>query len=98
MAASINGDVADHEGDEKAPLLNVSYSSSTESDHILYEYEKLPDGKTSVVGAAFIVGNAAIGGGLLAVPYAFYSAGGVISGSLLEAVSSINASMKSPSG
>lgn len=88
MAASVNGDGAD-KGDEQEPLLNVGNNSSSKSDSVLYEYEdRLPDGKTSVVGAAFIVGNAAIGGGLLAVPYAFYSAGGAISGSLLEAVSS----------
>ena len=85
MAASVNSD----EDNEQEPLLNVGNNSTSKSEHYSYQYEdKLPDGRTSVVGAAFIVGNAAIGGGLLAVPYAFYSAGGAIGGSLLEAVSS----------
>lgn len=101
MAASVNGDKGrDGEQeceDEQEPLLSVGNNSASKYEHHLYHDEdKLPDGNTSVVGAAFIVGNAAIGGGLLAVPYAFYSAGGAVGGSLLEAVSFLNANILSP--
>ena len=95
MAASVNGDQECE--DEQEPLLNVGNNSASKSEHHVYQNEdKFPDGNTSVVGAAFIVGNAAIGGGLLAVPYAFYSAGGAVGGSLLEAVSFLNANTLSP--
>ena len=101
MAASVNGDIGrdgDQEcEDEQEPLINVGNNSASKSEYHVYQNEdKFPDGNTSVVGAAFIVGNAAIGGGLLAVPYAFYSAGGAVGGSLLEAVSFLNANALSP--
>lgn len=89
MDASVNGEVNYDKEDEQEPLISVGNKSTHKSELHLHEHEEeLPDGNTSVVGAAFIVGNAAIGGGLLAVPYAFYSAGGAIGGSLIEAVSS----------
>lgn len=50
------------------------------------EESKLSTGKSSAFGAVFIVINAALGAGLLAFPLAFYSAGGVIPGILIEIV------------
>ncbi|TSM20291.1 putative sodium-coupled neutral amino acid transporter 7 [Bagarius yarrelli] len=46
-----------------------------------------PPGRTSALGAVFIVVNAALGAGLLNFPAAFYMAGGVVSGVVLQMVS-----------
>ncbi|XP_072374731.1 sodium-coupled neutral amino acid transporter 7 isoform X2 [Scyliorhinus torazame] len=45
------------------------------------------EGSTSASGAVFIVVNAALGAGLLNFPYAFFVAGGVVSGIILLLVS-----------
>ena len=80
--------MADNYNEEKALLRTSSVmSSGSYFPEPALPDEKKPDGKTSVLGAAFIVSNAALGAGLLAMPYAFWSAGGVISGLLIEAVS-----------
>ena len=47
---------------------------------------RLPEGKTSVFMAIFLVVNAALGAGLLAFPLAFYMTGGFVSGILMELV------------
>lgn len=47
----------------------------------------LPQGQTSPLGAIFIIINAALGGGLLTFPVAFYSAGGILPALLVMAVS-----------
>ena len=54
-----------------------------------WEIRTLPRGTSSAFGAVFIVVNAALGAGLLALPQAFYSAGGVAYGLLIELVSSV---------
>lgn len=41
-----------------------------------HQRNRLPQGSSSLFGAAFIVVNASLGAGLLAFPFAFYSAGG----------------------
>lgn len=48
--------------------------------------ENFKDNTTSPAGAIFVLINAALGGGLLAFPYAFWSAGGIVVGLLLQAV------------
>lgn len=50
-----------------------------------WEMRRLPKGTSSPLGAVFIVVNAALGAGLLAFPFAFYSAGGVAAGVAIEA-------------
>ncbi|GAA6080625.1 putative sodium-coupled neutral amino acid transporter 7, partial [Tachysurus ichikawai] len=45
---------------------------------------KQPQGRTSALGAVFIVVNAALGAGLLNFPAAFYMAGGVVAGVVLQ--------------
>ena len=52
-----------------------------------WEIRTLPRGSSSAIGAIFIVVNAALGAGLLAFPQAFYNAGGVVYGVLIEVVS-----------
>lgn len=52
-----------------------------------WEIRTLPRGTSSPVGAVFIVVNAALGAGLLAFPQAFYNAGGVPYGVIIELVS-----------
>lgn len=47
---------------------------------------RLPDGKTSIFWAIFLVVNAALGAGLLAFPLSFYMTGGIVSGILIELV------------
>lgn len=42
-----------------------------------HQGNRLPQGSSSLFGATFIVVNASLGAGLLAFPFAFYSAGGV---------------------
>ena len=42
-----------------------------------HQGNQLPQGSSSLFGATFIVVNASLGAGLLAFPFAFYSAGGV---------------------
>ena len=60
-----------------------------QSDLFFYPWEirTLPRGTSSAIGAIFIVVNAALGAGLLAFPQAFYNAGGVPYGVLIEVVS-----------
>lgn len=48
--------------------------------------EGLPEGKTSIFFAIFLVVNAALGAGLLAIPLSFYMTGGIVSGILIELV------------
>ncbi|KAK3533887.1 hypothetical protein QTP70_032996 [Hemibagrus guttatus] len=59
--------------EEKAPLLVPAHAQS-----------KQPQGQTSALGAVFIVVNAALGAGLLNFPAAFYMAGGVVAGVVLQ--------------
>ena len=54
-----------------------------------WEMTRLSPGKSSAIGAVFIVVNAALGAGLLSFPLAFYSAGGYIQGIAIELVSLI---------
>lgn len=65
--------------DEKTSLIGLS-GFRKESSLMYSTKEKLPDGKTSVIGAAFIVSNAALGAGMLSVPYAFWTTGGPYAG------------------
>ena len=51
------------------------------------EMRELPQGKSSAIGAVFIIINAALGAGLLTFPSAFYSAGGVVEGIAVQVVS-----------
>lgn len=46
----------------------------------------LPEGNTSIFWAIFLVVNAALGAGLLAIPLSFYMTGGIVSGILIELV------------
>lgn len=80
---------------EKDPLL--AKSSVQESDeeinlltysHWQYQH-RLPPGKSSLFGATFIVVNAALGAGLLAFPFAFQAAGGILPAVAITAVSSL---------
>ena len=48
--------------------------------------EKLNNNTTSLGGAIFVLINAALGGGLLAFPSAYWSSGGFIMGLILQAV------------
>ena len=48
---------------------------------------QLEKGKSSAFGGVFILVNAALGAGLLAFPFAFYSAGGAIEGMAIQLVS-----------
>ncbi|XP_034164583.1 sodium-coupled neutral amino acid transporter 7 [Pangasianodon hypophthalmus] len=59
--------------EEKEPLLVAPHAQS-----------KQTQGKTSPYGAVFIVVNAALGAGLLNFPAAFYMAGGVVAGVVLQ--------------
>lgn len=52
-----------------------------------WEMRRLSQGTSSPLGAIFIIVNAALGAGLLAFPFAFYSAGGVVAGIVIQAVS-----------
>jgi len=55
--------------------------------HKLNNSEKLKDNSTtSPAGAIFVLINAALGAGMLAFPYAFWSSGGVAIGFLLQTV------------
>ena len=54
-----------------------------------WEIRTLPKGTSSAFGAVFIIVNAALGAGLLALPQAFYNAGGVTYGVLIEVVSCV---------
>ena len=47
---------------------------------------RLPEGKTSVFWAIFLVVNAALGAGLLTFPLSFYMTGGYIYGIVIELV------------
>ena len=60
------------------PLLRTHGPNNAEN------YSK--DNTTSPAGAVFVLINAALGGGLLAFPYAFWSAGGIVVGLLLQTV------------
>ena len=71
---------------EKAPLVTVPDFKKSDSIQSTDAKSKLPDGKTSVIGAAFIVSNAALGAGMLSVPYAFWTTGGPLAGLLVEIV------------
>ena len=57
-----------------------------------WEIRTLPRGTSSAFGAVFIIVNAALGAGLLAFPQAFYNAGGVTYGVLIEVVSCVHMS------
>ncbi|XP_027008018.1 putative sodium-coupled neutral amino acid transporter 7 [Tachysurus fulvidraco] len=59
--------------EEKVPLLVAPHVQP-----------KQPQGRTSALGAVFIVVNAALGAGLLNFPAAFYMAGGVVAGVVLQ--------------
>ncbi|MCJ8738046.1 hypothetical protein PDJAM_G00031170 [Pangasius djambal] len=59
--------------EEKEPLIVAPHAQS-----------KQTQGKTSPYGAVFIVVNAALGAGLLNFPAAFYMAGGVVAGVVLQ--------------
>lgn len=48
---------------------------------------RLPEGKTSIFWAIFLVVNAALGAGLLAFPLSFHMTGSIVSGILIELVS-----------
>ena len=48
--------------------------------------KQLPEGKTSIFWAIFLVVNAALGAGLLAFPLSFYMTGGIIQGIMIELV------------
>ena len=48
--------------------------------------DRLPEGKTSIFWAIFLVVNAALGAGLLAFPLSFYMTGGIVVGILVELV------------
>ena len=65
--------------------------SDAKSDLFFYPWEirTLPRGNSSAIGAVFIIVNAALGAGLLAFPQAFYNAGGVPYGVLIEVVSCV---------
>ena len=47
---------------------------------------RLPEGKTSIFWAIFLVVNAALGAGLLTFPLSFYMTGGIVSGIVIELV------------
>lgn len=47
---------------------------------------RLPEGKTSIFWAIFLVVNAALGAGLLAFPLSFYMTGSILLGILIELV------------
>jgi len=61
------------------PLLRTKAASEIE--------EAKKNTTTSPFGSIFVLINAALGGGLLAFPYAFWSSGGVAIALILEAVS-----------
>ena len=74
---------------EKAPLVTVPGFKKDDSIQSIQSTDaksRLPDGKTSIIGAAFIVSNAALGAGMLSVPYAFWTTGGPLAGLLVEIV------------
>lgn len=52
-----------------------------------YHDRRIPQGKSSALGAIFVVTNAAMGAGMLSFPYAFYLAGGWYWGLTVEMVS-----------
>ena len=54
--------------------------------HRLDNAEKLNNNTTSLGGAIFVLINAALGGGLLAFPNAYWSSGGFVMGLILQAV------------
>ena len=64
--------------------------TSSEVYYSREEMRKLPPGTSSFFGAVFIVINAALGAGLLAFPFAFNSAGGVVEGITIEFVSELS--------
>lgn len=72
--------------EESQPLLVGKGSVQERASTQLLEVRQ-PHGKTSPLGAIFIVINAALGAGLLAFPLAFYSAGGILPGLLVMIVS-----------
>lgn len=51
---------------------------------------EIPTGKTSLLGAIFVVTNAAMGAGMLSFPYAFYLAGDWYWGISLEVVRALH--------
>ena len=67
-------------------IQEVMLTNEVRSSNGFVKPTQLSQGKSSPFGAVFIVVNAALGAGLLTFPLAFYSAGGVLHGILIEAV------------
>lgn len=92
---AINSDVEDlggdgsHDAGERAWLLQ---SPSVDSVRGL-KSDGEGSGGVSCLGAVFIVVNAALGAGLLNFPAAFYMAGGVLSGVMLQMVRELSPDM-----
>ena len=72
--------------DEKQSLVTLNGSKMNNSVQYFGTSDRLPDGKTSILGATFIISNAALGAGLLTVPYAFFNTGGPWVGLAVETV------------
>ena len=73
--------------EETRPLLGGKGSVQEDGSSELLQVRQMPQGKTSPLGAIFIIINAALGAGLLAFPVAFYSAGGILPALLVMMVS-----------
>ncbi|XP_041047376.1 putative sodium-coupled neutral amino acid transporter 7 isoform X2 [Carcharodon carcharias] len=84
--ATVNSDLQDwgqtEEAGEKASLLQNPLTTEQ------LRSSSKREGDTPAYGAVFIVVNAALGAGLLNFPYAFFVAGGVVAGIVLQLASS----------
>ena len=72
---------------QEAVVPNDEADNASQLFYYPWEIRTLPKGTSSAFGAVFIVVNAALGAGLLAFPQAFYNAGGVVHGVIIELVS-----------
>ncbi len=73
------------EMDSTSNLLTVRNSGAIQIQGSRVPAE-LPAGKTSIFWAIFLVVNAALGAGLLSLPYSFQLTGGIVPGILIELV------------
>ena len=75
---------------QEAVVPDVDTDDTSQLFYYPWEIRTLPRGNSSAFGAVFIVVNAALGAGLLTFPQAFYNAGGVAFGVLIEVVSRVH--------
>lgn len=73
-------------GSEDYTNSEINTAKGLVNDMFKLPLRKIPQGKSSFIGAVFVVTNAAMGAGLLAYPYSFYLAGGWYWGLLMEFV------------